>query len=312
MTISDVKRQIQENAIGNLYVFVGEEIGIMNIYIDMIADEFENVVNTASITSIYKTLTSKSLFNTGQNTLYIIREDSAFLSNEKYWDSIIPILESRNITIIFKYEEISKSNKIYRALEDRIVIFDRLSPNILKKYIQDVVDIPVAYCEYLIDVCGRDYSRIMLEVDKIINLSEIAGIKHKEALETINADGLIHATVGGSVYDLVDDIMYGNRQDVLDSLSKCKLRGDNQMYILSILHSTAKSVLQIQLCNGKEVQKITGLTAYQVKNAKQYINARTNEQLIRIIKLVKYCEESIKNGTLSSDNVLDYLIVNAM
>lgn len=312
MTISDVKKQIQDNAIGNLYVFVGSEIGIMNIYIDMIASAFDNVAHTESITSIYRTLTSKSLFNTGQNTLYVIREDSAFLSNEKYWDSLISLLKIRNITIIFKYGEISKSNKIYKVLEDNIVIFDKLSPGVLRKHIQDKVDIPVSYCDYLIDVCDRDYSRIMLEVDKIVNLSEISGIKHKEALEIINADGLIHAVVGGSVYDLVDDIMYGNRQDVLDSLLKCKLRGDNQMYILSILHNTAKSVLQLQLCDGKEVQKITGLTAYQVKSAKQYLNARTNEQLIRIIRLVKYCEVSIKNGTLSSDNVLDYLIVNAM
>lgn len=312
MTISDVKKQIQDDAIDNLYVFVGDEIGIMNIYIDMITSKFDNVAHTSSIASIYRTLTSKSLFNTGQNTIYVIREDSAFLSNEKYWDSLIPLLKVRNITIIFKYGEISKSNKIYKVLEDNIVIFDKLSQGVLRKHIQERVDIPVSYCDYLIDVCDRDYSRIVLEVDKIVNLSEISGIKHKEALEVINADGLIHAVVGGSVYDLVDDIMYGNRQDVLDSLLKCKLRGDNQMYILSILHNTAKSVLQLQLCDGKEVQKITGLTAYQVKSAKQYLNVRPNEQLIKIIRLVKYCEVSIKNGTLSSDNVLDYLIVNAM
>lgn len=312
MTISDVKKQIQEHAVDSLYLFVGEEIGIMNIYIDMISNEFETVINTASITSIYRTLTGKSLFNTGKNILYIIREDPAFLSNESYWNDIIPILKLKNITIIFKYREISKSHKIYKALGNNIVIFEKLSSNVLRKYIQDVIDVPVAYCDYLIDVCDHDYSRIMLEVDKVIRLSDACGIKNKEALEIINDNGLIYTVVDGNVYDLIDDILFGNKQDVLYSLQKCKLRGDNQMYVLSILHNVAKSVLQLQLCDKKDVQKITGLTAFQIKSAKKYVNARTNEQLIRIIKIVKYCEESIKNGTLCFDNVLDYLIISAM
>ena len=312
MTISDVKKQIQEHAVDSLYLFVGEEIGIMNIYIDMISNEFETVINTASITSIYRTLTGKSLFNTGKNVLYIIREDPAFLSNDSYWNEIIPILKLKNITIIFKYREISKSHKIYKALGNNIVIFEKLSSNVLRKYIQDVIDVPVAYCDHLIDVCDHDYSRIMLEVDKVIRLSDACGIKNKEALEIINENGLIYTVVDGNVYDLIDDILFGNKQDVLYSLQKCKLRGDNQMYVLSILHNVAKSVLQLQLCDKKDVQKITGLTAFQIKSAKKYVNARTNEQLIRIIKIVKYCEESIKNGTLCFDNVLDYLIISAM
>jgi DNA polymerase III delta subunit len=312
MTISDVKKQIQEHAVDSLYLFVGEEIGIMNIYIDMISNEFETVINTASITSIYRTLTGKSLFNTGKNVLYIIREDPAFLSNDSYWNEIIPILKLKNITIIFKYREISKSHKIYKALGNNIVIFEKLSSNVLRKYIQDAIDVPVSYCDYLIDVCDHDYSRIMLEVDKVIRLSDACSIKNKEALEIINESGLIYTVVDGNVYDLIDDILFGNKQDVLYSLQKCKLRGDNQMYVLSILHNVAKSVLQLQLCDKKDVQKITGLTAFQIKNAKKYVNARTNEQLIRIIKIVKYCEESIKNGTLCFDNVLDYLIISSM
>ena len=56
MDIVKLKSQIKSGKLDNLYVFVGEEIGLMNLYISKMSSEAHRVDN---VSGVWKRLTSR-------------------------------------------------------------------------------------------------------------------------------------------------------------------------------------------------------------------------------------------------------------
>ena len=50
----------------------------------------------------------------------------------------------------------------------------------------------------------------------------------------------------------------------------------------------------------------------QVKNVSDKVNNYTLDELLRALRLIHYCETSIKNGTIAEDIIIDYLLVNLL
>ena len=68
-----------KNDLKHFYIFVGEEIGIINIYLNQIAKTVKMpLVRADSVLSIYTKCTSRSLFN-NDACLYVIRNDNDFM-----------------------------------------------------------------------------------------------------------------------------------------------------------------------------------------------------------------------------------------
>lgn len=309
MTIADVKNQIHDNTLSNIYVFAGEEFGILNIYIDMIASKFDNVYRVESISDIYNSLSVRSLFEQSENVLYIIREDPKFISDEKYWVDIEQTLQEMDTTIIFKYESLSKCTKFSKRFSDSIVQFDKVSPSILQKYIQQKSDLNKENCDILIAVCNSDYSRIMLELDKIVQLADSMGIEHNDSMQLLLDEDLIYRDIPGTVFDLINSLLGSSMAEIKQNLIQCHLRGDNPMYIISLAHSMLCNILQIQLCDKKSVYQVTGLNKFQVDRLRCYVGRFSNDVLVKYIRLMRHCENALKTGILTSDNAIDYLVV---
>lgn len=73
--------------------------------------------------------------------------------------------------IIFKYNNLDKRNKFYKQFENNIVEFNKLSDEVLTKYIQRELNVGTNLtdinCKKLIDICGSNYNQILLELDKL-------------------------------------------------------------------------------------------------------------------------------------------------
>ena len=88
MTIIDLKNQIMKNCLNNVYVFVGEEIGIINIYLNQMSKVLNMPITRAdSVLSIYNQCVSKSMFG---NTIgfYVIRNDNDITKQEKVYQTL--------------------------------------------------------------------------------------------------------------------------------------------------------------------------------------------------------------------------------
>lgn len=313
MNIMDVKKQIHDKSLGNLYIFYGEEYTILEEYIKMIKALFKNVMLCESISDIYSNLCAKSLLFESKRTLYVIRDDKEFQSSQKYWKDFEKLLSKNGCTIVFKYTSIQKTSQFYKRFENSVVLFDKLSDQIIKKYMKKEMELPENYYDYLLQVCDSDYGRIKLELDKVRNLAEYTETTYEQSFKSIVDSGLIHCELTGDATELVNCIMERNIKDITYYLEQSTLRGDNPLFILSLLHNIAKCVLQLKLIgNTKDISNTTGLNGYQIKNCQQFLNKYNENELVRIVKLVKYCDDSIKNGTMSQDMVVPYLIVNVM
>ncbi|MBO7212433.1 MAG: hypothetical protein J6V44_15740 [Methanobrevibacter sp.] len=312
MNIVELKKSIDTGTFTNLYIFYGEEYTILEEYIKMIKNKIGcECKSCESVSIIYKTLNSKSLFGSGK-CLYIVRDDKEFLTAEQMWD-IERKLKQKGITIIAKYGNIDQRSKFSKKFSDNMTSFDRLSENILAKYIKKDIDINNDNCEYLINVCNGDYGRIKLEIDKLVNACEYFKLKPDDCFRMCKSADLFYVEPEGEAFELVDSIMTRNYKTIYQLLEKSKRRNDNCFLIFTLLHTNVKQVLQLQLAgNQGDTQKATGLNGFQIKSAMKYVNRYSCEELVRFLKYIKYCDSGIKQGTISEDMALDYLLVNVL
>ena len=265
-----------------------------------------------SIISFYKTLDKKDILSKGPQVV-LIRDDKDFLTTEYIWKDLISKLQKKNITLIAKYSSIDQRGKFYKNFESYITEFAPLSTEVLTKYIKKEVDIENSYCSYLCDITQNDYGRILLEIDKIKNLSMSKNISHNDSFKMCYNANMFYCDAEGEVYDLINAVMFKDIKNIYYLLQESKDRNDNPIMILSLLHNNVKALLQIQLAGDiKDLSEKTGLTGFQIKNAKQFLGKYSNKELSRFMKYLKYCEKSIKTGVLNSDLVIDYLLVNIL
>lgn len=314
MNIVELKKSLDSGELSNLYIFTGEEYTILNIYIDRICGLFDVVKRSYSVLSIYKNLSSRSLIQTGKQ-VYVVRDDRDFLTSETIWTDLVKRLKARNATLVLKYSSIDSRSKFNKHFNDCITVFDRLSDNVLLKYIYRDIALSKENAVTLINACNHDYGRILLEVDKIQNIIEYYNLSANDAFKMCLNAHAIYIEPEGQVFDLVDSILTRNYRLVYRMLAESRRRGDNELYVLSLLHNNIKNILQIQTfgnSDNKKLMQATGLTQFQINTCSKYLNRYTCEELVRFMKYIRYCDKSVKDGTMQPDFAVDYLLVNVL
>lgn len=84
------------------------------------------------------------------------------------------------------------------------------------------------------------------------------------------------------------------------------------MVMLSVLYNNAKAVLQVQSYDGNNLSKATGLTGWQIKNAKPHVNKYSDEELIELLRLIQKCESGIKTGQIEEQFVIEYILARIL
>ena len=311
MNLMELKKSLSEKKINKLYIFTGDEIAVMDIYIDKICKAFDgDIVNAGSLSSVVNRLKSKSLiFN--DKALFIIRDDKEVTSAEKIWESLKKGTFQKNNTILLVYNNIDKRGKFYKEFIDYIVSFEPLSTEILLKYVNKDLKLSKDKAEYLIHICQNNYNKLLLEMDKVKCLASNKNISDEQAFDMCVKGNAFYIPPEGEIFDLLNAILNGNIKETYNQLQLFVKRGDNPLAILSLLHTNLKAILQVQCMQGKkEIVQATGLQYYQVKGTYPFINLYSEEELIRMIKINRFCEKSIKQtGLIDPDMILDFMLV---
>ena len=165
MNIADVKTQIKNKEIQSYYIFAGDEIEVQRLYINKIAEVLGlTVVRADCVADVWPSIITPTLLD--KPCVYVVRDDKDILTNDTLNKNLTSDKLNGNV-IINLITTIDKRTKWYKANSDKIVVFERLSNEVLKKYIQREITLNNANCERLIAICENDYSRILLEIDKI-------------------------------------------------------------------------------------------------------------------------------------------------
>ena len=313
MEVYSVLNDIRNNTIRPFYIFAGDEWKVQQIYIEQIAKAKNlRIKRINSINDIYNQLQNKSLLSS--NFCYVCRDDEAIIRNEQLWAQIRNgKIFSSNIYILL-LSHIDKRTKFCKEFAVDICEFQRLEPRVLQKYLQKEIDLSARNLQKLMEVCEYDYGRCLLEIDKIKHFIESYGEDKEQNLPEdggflrLLTDGTIYQPPKDAIFDFVDAVLRHNINMSFELLQECYDIGEATMVMLSVLFNNTKNVLQVQACENKDISKSTGLTAWEIKIAKEKVGHYDIDYLAYMLRQIQAVEVGIKQGKIDEDIAMQYLL----
>ena len=314
MDINTLHSQLKAKQLSTFYIFTGPEWIVQQKYIEQIckiAGKEKRYVD--AFEDIYRTLINRSLLS--KNYVYVVRDDKDIMNDEKLQSRLEDML-GQNILILL-VSNLDKRTKFSKAYKDTICDFEALKPELLKKYIQKEIPLTDRAADKLMEVCEYDYGRCLLEIDKIkhyLNGIDPTGddLTWDKGFKNLLVNKTIYTPPKDAIFDFIDSILDRNKDCVFDLYNQCLAVGEATMVMISVLYNNAKAVLQVQLCESKDVGKTTGLTGWQIMNAKKHLNKYSAEELINIMQLCQRCEVGIKTGQIEEGYAMEYIMVNVL
>lgn len=320
MKLHELQKQIVSKELDKVYVFTGEEIGIMDIYLDKIYSVAGcDVVRMDSVQEAYAKMTQRRI--SGAPRCFVVRDDKEFLKQDKIWGTVFSLANKSPDYLILVYSSMDKRSKFYKQNTEMLTEFEKLSADMLSKYIsKELPGIKDRDSCKLAEICECNYSRILLECDKIRQY--IAAVKrhtgqsmdYGAALTLLVESGVIFQPIGDITFKFTDAILTRNYKDASRYLREARQKQEPEIMVLSILYNGFKQILMVQGLgrDQSEPVKRTGLTPWQVKMAKEKQGHYSISELIEALKIVRFVEKGIKTGQIDADVSLEYVIVNIM
>ena len=303
MEIRAVKKQIQTRQLGKFYLFTGEEIEAQRLYIEKIAEVTEReVVRAESVAEVLK-------FKQGilkVPRLFVVWDDKDFMKAENAWDNLPELLGDK--MLIFQITNLDKRTKFYKHFEEQIVTFNYMSVDVLYKYVQRECSLSDTNTEKLINLCKCDYSRILLEIDKINRYAEVTEQTADKSFELLVADGTIYKAPEDAIFDFVDAVLQAKPNLAYRLLEDCRAFEESSVKLISVLYSNMKRVLQVQSCDSKDISQSTGLSAWDIKCTQKNLNYWSSGDLVYFLKVLQRAEKAIKTGQLEESIAIDYVL----
>lgn len=309
MNLAELKQQIVEKKFNNVYIFTGDEIKVMNIYINQIAKlQNRTILRKETVGEIFKTLKITQL--TKQENCYVILNDFDFIKQEKHWEQL---MTTENHTIILVFSSLDKRGKFYKQYKEQICEFEKLHESVLCKYIQKEIKINEQCATTLALMCENSYNRILMETDKVKQLAEYKGITHQQAFDLVLQEELIHTQNSELTFKIADAVCKRQVEQVFTLLNDFDATVDSPIAILSLIYINIKAMLLVAVCPpGAKVGETTGLSGFQIKLAYEKGNNYNPEELLNIMKVIKYTDEAIKIGKIEPQYALQYLAASIL
>ena len=224
----DLMSDIRANKLKPFYIFIGEEIGLMNVYLGQIKP---NVIRESSILTTLPSLTQRSLIDS--NRVYAVRDDKDFIANESRWKRLEDI---RYGTLIIMYTKVDGRSKFLKQFEDNVITFDRMTSSQLLNHFAKSVNFPTPLLEQIIELCERDYSRISNELDKLNRVS----LPTEEAVNII-----VHRDVEFQIFEAVDSVIRYEPVKAFEYVEILLATQENVLGFLTLLYNQFSAAARI-------------------------------------------------------------------
>lgn len=315
METTKIKEHIKSGNILPFYIFTGEELKVQDIYIEKLANG-KPTQRVDTFLSIAKKLNTSSLLNVAK--CYVIRDDIEIMKEEALWDNLSTIIGTN--LVIWVFTNIDKRSKFYKHFKDYICEFSHLSEDILLKYVKKEIDLSDKNAKELISICENDYGRILLEIDKIKRFADYCNElpnqlgDNNSYFRCLVEDGTIYTPPRDAIFMWVDALLRKQKVASYGLLQECIEIGEASLTLLSVLYSNTKQVIQVQCCKemGLNIEKTTGLTSFQIRQALNKCGYYSLNKLVDILKTTQQVEMGIKQGTIPEELAVQLVMVNAL
>lgn len=307
MDITTVKSHIINKSLDGYYIFTGPELGVMDIYIDKIAEILQaKKVRPDDIAQTLRASKSKAFIKTSQ--ISVFRDCKELITNESLQEQI-DAFSSNCECYIFIYTNIDKRTKFYKRFKDRIVEFNPMREDIFVKHLQQQIDLPERECKQLAEVCEMDYSRALLEIDKIVTYSQATGTDSLQSYRKLVESGAIYVPPYDAIFDFVDAVLKNKKRLAFQLLQESYDYGEATLVLLTALYNNTKQLLQLQTCKSADISSATGLTYFQIKLATPRKGYNSAGDLVWLMRNIQKTETGIKSGKVADEIAVAKLLV---
>lgn len=166
-SLIDLKNELLNKRVSNLYVLAGVENLIRKIYYEKIASIYNgNLKHIESVDILFKELEKKPLF--AVRTAYVVYNDMDFLKQkEKTYQRLIK-LSQKNVVILV-YDEIPEKGLFRDMLEEYITIFNKVTDDVAIKYVvreSKNNNLNLEFAKKIAFNCDNSYNNIVEEMNK--------------------------------------------------------------------------------------------------------------------------------------------------
>lgn len=306
MEVQELKQMIKSADIPNFLIFIGDEWMVKKIYIEQISKVKKlGIKYIDAVSDIAGSVGSKSLFN--QNYLYVCTDDKEFMTEEKLQQKVIENLSDN--MLILQLTSVDKRLKFTKTYNNSIVEFKTLNEAVLKRYIQKEIDLNDAKCKQLMEICEYNYGRCLLEIDKIKRIMGESDTPNV-SFNLLLVDGTIHVPPKEALWDFIKAVLQNKPKLAFDLWYDLKALEAPTLSILSNLYNNTKQLLQVQTCTSNDIAKTTGLTAWQIKNAKECVGRWRPGDLVYLMRLIQQTESGIKSGKIEESIAVEYILTS--
>ena len=305
MTLLELKQDIINHTLKHFYIFVGDEIGIMNIYLEKMSNTIQlSPQRVDSVQEVYTNLGS-SLFGR-TDSFYIVREDKDFMKSDT--ENLLQDLGGSYLILLCATTD--SRLKFFKTYKDSTVVFEKLAPEVLKRYIFKECNLSENALNTLCDLTDCSYDVSMLECDKINQLAEYQNITVNEAFGILLKQGAIYHKEEYDVFKFTDAVLNRRFKDALHIASVLADSGVQSVTMLGALYNSIKNLLLVQVCESNDVENVTGIDSKQVYFTKKNVGKFSTKVLINAVHLIGEIVEGVKNGIIEESYAVKFVLVH--
>lgn len=314
MTVQELQNQIRTKRVNHVLLLYGEEVEIMNEYLGHLYKTLGvQPARVDKVSDAYSKLVQRKM--TAVSRVLVVREDAEFLKADKQWAKVFQAAENSGDYLVVIYSKLDKRGKFYKQNQDLLCEFEKLNSSILARYVSRLIPgMRESDCLEFAEVCECDYSRIKLEADKVNHYHAVVGGDLGRCALDLIEQGVIYKPIGDITFQFTDAILTRNVRQAFEYLMKAKAVGEPSVLTLSVLYNGFKQILMVQGLgrDQSEPVKRTGLTAWQVRMAKEKQGHYTIGELVDALKIIRFAERGIKTGLIDDDIAVEYVMVNIL
>lgn len=308
MNLVVLKQQIKKKEVDDFYVFTGTDQALIDLYINKIAESKNSLVRRVdNISNIITSTRNKSFVS--QPICFVVRDDKSFMTNEKLWTTFTTFPH----TCIFICSNLDKRSKFFKHYEEQIVTFESMSVEVASVFIQKETKLNSENSVQLAEMCECDYGRILLECDKLVNLSNHFNITINQAFDKAKNTNLIFSSGKEEIFALIDSVCRRKEHESFKLWNNLSQHKESPLAVISLLYTNFKSMLIVASAgNTKDICNTTGLTPFQVKLAKEKLGAYTIGELLQNVEQIQFTEKGIKTGLIEQDKAVEILLTQLL
>lgn len=314
-TVKDLNADMEKKKYHPIYIFTGEEKGLIYQYANDIKTGFKNIVETDNVKIVMDDSKYRSLV--GGNKLYILKETGLFdkQATDEFVNFLVRLFKQTQITCIFIEEKINRTYKQTQCLSDKQIIeFKRLTEDQLVGFVGNVLTqsgrkMTKELMRAFVEQCDYDYNTITNELTKLLNYTDAKDIK----VDDVKA--VTSRSLRCVVFDLVEFIVKQQYSKALELYDMLLMRKEPPLGILVLVYRQLKLIYQIKLLKpeGHSIADIADACDSKPFIVEKNFNI-CNFDTQKLIELMLLCNEydwQIKTGQISAELAIECLILHS-